>query len=128
MNTFYSWLDRRFPFREIIHEHLTGYYAPKNFNILYYFGSMALLVLLIQILSGIFLLSHYHASAAQAFNSIQTIMYDVKWGWLIRYLHTTGVSFFFIAIYLHMLRGYLYGSFRSPRELLWIIGYTIYLV
>jgi len=128
MNTFYKWLDRRFPFREIVHEHLTGYYAPKNFNFLYYFGSVALLVLFIQILSGIFLLSHYHASAAQAFNSIQSIMYDVKWGWLIRYLHTTGVSFFFIAIYLHMLRGYLYGSFRSPRELLWIIGYTIYLV
>ena len=86
MHTFYSWLDRRFPFREIIREHLTGYYAPKNFNFLYYFGSLALLVLLIQILSGIFLLSHYHASAAQAFASIQSIMYDVKWGWLIRIL------------------------------------------
>jgi ubiquinol-cytochrome c reductase cytochrome b subunit len=122
-----AWIDRRFPLSRLIRESMTEYYAPKNFNFWYFFGSLALLMFAIQVITGIFLLVHYQPSADKAFDSIQTIMYDVKWGWLIRYIHTTGASFFFIVIYLHMLRGYLYGSYRRPRELLWIIGFVIYL-
>ena len=122
-----NWINDRLPFRELAREHLTEYYAPKNFNFWYIFGSLALLVLLIQIISGYFLLIHYQPNKDAAFDSIQTIMYDVKWGWMLRYIHTTGASMFFIVIYLHMFRGLMYGSYRKPRELLWIIGFVIYL-
>jgi len=127
MSGLLAWVDRRFPLTKLVKESMTEYYAPKNFNFWYFFGSLALLVFVIQVVTGIFLLAHYQPSASKAFGSIQGIMYDVKWGWLIRYIHTTGASFFFIVIYLHMLRGYLYGSFRKPRELLWIIGFVIYI-
>ncbi len=126
MSRVLAWVDRRFPLSRLIRESMTEYYAPKNFNFWYFFGSLALLVFAIQVITGIFLLAHYQPSASKAFDSIQTIMFDVKWGWLIRYIHTTGASFFFIVIYLHMLRGYLYGSYRKPRELLWIVGFVIY--
>ncbi len=122
-----NWINDRFPFREMMREHLTEYYAPKNFNIWFIFGSLALVVLGIQIISGIFLLIHYQPNEKSAFDSIQTIMYDVNWGWLLRYAHTTGASMFFIVVYLHIFRGLMYGSFKSPRELLWMIGFAIYL-
>ncbi|MCA1798627.1 MAG: cytochrome b N-terminal domain-containing protein [Xanthomonadaceae bacterium] len=112
----------------MLREHVTEYYAPKNFNFWYYFGSFALLVLVIQIVSGIFLTMHYKPSAVDAFASVEYIMRDVPWGWLIRYIHSTGASMFFIVVYLHMFRALLYGSYRGPRELLWIIGVLIYLV
>ncbi len=123
-----NWINDRFPFREMVREHLTEYYAPKNFNIWFIFGSLALVVLGIQIVSGIFLLIHYQPNEKSAFDSVQTIMYDVNWGWLLRYAHTTGASMFFIVVYLHMFRGLMYGSFKSPRELVWMIGFAIYLV
>ncbi|MFN2300733.1 MAG: cytochrome bc complex cytochrome b subunit [Gammaproteobacteria bacterium] len=123
-----AWIDARFPLSKMLREHVTEYYAPKNFNFWYYFGSFALLVLVIQIVSGIFLTMHYKPSAVDAFASVEYIMRDVPWGWLIRYIHSTGASMFFIVVYLHMFRALLYGSYRGPRELLWIIGVLIYLV
>jgi ubiquinol-cytochrome c reductase cytochrome b subunit len=120
------WLDMRFPGHKLIREHVSEYYAPKNFNFWYYFGSLALVVLVIQILSGIFLAMSYTPSDTEAFQSIEYIMREVEWGWLIRYLHSTGASAFFIVIYLHMFRALLYGSYKNPRELLWIIGMLIY--
>ena len=127
MNRFIDWVDDRFPLRETIRYHLTEYYAPKNFNFFYFFGSLALLVLVIQILSGIWLTMHYKPDAALAFASVEHIMRDVHYGWLIRYMHSTGASAFFIVIYLHMFRGLMYGSHRGPRELLWLIGMLIFL-
>jgi ubiquinol-cytochrome c reductase cytochrome b subunit len=124
---FLGWIDERFPLTKVWNEHLAQYYAPKNFNFWYYFGSLAMLVLVIQILTGIWLAMNYKPSAADAFASVEYIMRDVDWGWLIRYMHSTGASFFFIAVYLHMFRGLMYGSYRKPRELLWIIGLVIYL-
>jgi len=124
---FVGWIDKRFPLTKVWNEHLAEYYAPKNFNFWYYFGSLALLVLVIQILTGIWLAMSYKPSAADAFASVEYIMRDVNWGWLIRYMHSTGASFFFIAVYLHMFRALMYGSYRKPRELLWIIGLIIYL-
>jgi len=107
--------------------HLAQYYAPKNFNAWYYFGSLALLVFVLQIVTGIFLTMNYKPDAGMAFASVEYIMRDVDWGWLIRYLHSTGASFFFITVYLHMFRGLMYGSYKKPRELLWVIGMFIYL-
>ena len=107
--------------------HMGKYYAPKNFNIWYFFGALSLLVFVLQIVSGIFLTMHYKPSEAEAFNSVEYIMREVEWGWLIRYMHSTGASFFFIVIYLHMFRAMMYGSYRGPRELLWIFGMVIYL-
>jgi ubiquinol-cytochrome c reductase cytochrome b subunit len=124
---FLGWIDKRFPLTKVWNEHLAEYYAPKNFNFWYYFGSLAMLVLVIQILTGIWLAMSYKPSAADAFASVEYIMRDVDWGWLIRYMHSTGASFVFIAVYLHMFRALLYGSYRKPRELLWIIGVIIYL-
>jgi ubiquinol-cytochrome c reductase cytochrome b subunit len=124
---FLAWLDKRIPAREFLAEQLTGYYAPKNFNIWYFFGSLALLVLVLQLLSGIFLTMFYKPGEATAFDSVQFIMREVDYGWLIRYLHSTGASFFFIVVYLHMFRAFLYGSYRAPRELLWLIGMAVYL-
>ncbi|MDP1888157.1 cytochrome b, partial [Polaromonas sp.] len=108
-------------------EHMSEYYAPKNFNFWYVFGSLALLVLVIQIVTGIFLTMHYKPDAALAFGSVEYIMRDVPWGWLIRYMHSTGASAFFVVVYLHMFRGLIYGSYRKPRELIWIFGCAIFL-
>jgi ubiquinol-cytochrome c reductase cytochrome b subunit len=123
-----TWVDQRFPLISLWKEHVAEYYAPKNFNFWYYFGSLAMFVLVLQIVTGIFLVMHYKPDAAQAFASVEYIMRDVPWGWLIRYLHSTGASAFFIVIYLHMFRGLLYGSYRQPRELIWIFGMVIYLM
>jgi ubiquinol-cytochrome c reductase cytochrome b subunit len=122
-----NWVDERFPLTATWKAHLSEYYAPKNFNFWYYFGSLALLVLVIQIVSGIFLTMNYKPDAKLAFGSVEYIMRDVPWGWLIRYIHSTGASAFFIVVYLHMFRALMYGSYRKPRELLWIFGMFIYL-
>jgi ubiquinol-cytochrome c reductase cytochrome b subunit len=124
---FLGWIDKRFPLTKVWNEHLAEYYAPKNFNFWYFFGSLAILVLVMQIVTGLWLAMSYKPSAADAFGSVEYIMRDVNWGWLIRYLHSTGASAFFIVIYLHMFRALMYGSYRKPRELLWIIGVVIYL-
>ncbi|MGE5115537.1 MAG: cytochrome b [Betaproteobacteria bacterium] len=122
------WFENRFPtaFAEY-KKHMSEYYAPKNFNVWYVFGSLALLVLVMQIVTGIFLTMHYKPDAGLAFASVEYIMRDVPWGWLIRYMHSTGASAFFILVYLHMFRGLLYGSYRKPRELVWIFGCLIFL-
>ena len=133
MSNLLAWIDDRFPLTKVWREHLSEYYAPRNFNFWYFFGSLALLVLVIQIVSGIFLTMHYKPDASLnaagvpvAFASVEYIMRDVPWGWLIRYIHSTGSSAFFIVVYLHMYRGLLYGSYRGPRELLWLIGVVIF--
>ena len=122
-----QWLNARFPLQRLWNEHLAQYYVPKNFNFWYFFGSLALLVLVIQIVTGIFLTMHYKPDAELAFASVERIMRDVEMGWLIRYLHSTGASFFFIVVYLHMFRGIMYGSFKRPRELVWLLGMLLYL-
>ena len=122
-----GWINDRYPLAKMWNEHAAQYYAPKNFNFWYYFGSIALLVLVVQIVSGIFLTMHYKPSAAEAFASVEYIMREVEWGWLIRYIHSTGASMFFVVVYLHMFRALMYGSYRGPRELLWLIGMLIYL-
>ena len=122
-----NWVDNRFPASKLYNEHLGQYYAPKNFNFWYIFGSLALLVLVIQITTGIFLTMHYKPDAALAFGSVEYIMRDVPWGWLIRYMHSTGASAFFVVVYMHMFRGLIYGSYRKPRELIWIFGCAIFL-
>jgi len=123
-----NWIDERFPLTKVWNEHLAEYYAPKNFNFWYFMGSLAMLVLVLQIVTGVWLAMNYKPDADLAFGSVEFIMRDVEWGWLIRYLHSTGASAFFIVIYLHMFRGLMYGSYRKPRELLWIIGMIVYLV
>ena len=123
-----NWFDDRLPVSKFWNATMAGYMAPKNFNFWYYMGSLALLVLVIQIFSGILLAMHYKPSAAEAFASVEYIMRDVEWGWLIRYMHTTGASFFFILIYLHMFRSLLYGSHKAPRELLWVFGMFLYVM
>ncbi|MCC5794910.1 MAG: cytochrome bc complex cytochrome b subunit [Chromatiales bacterium] len=123
-----GWIDARFPLTKLMKEHITEYYAPRNFNFWYVFGVLALVVLVIQLVTGIFLTMYYQPSAEEAFASVEFIMRDVEWGWLIRYMHSTGASFFFIVVYLHMFRGMMYGSYKPPRELLWIIGMLIYVV
>ena len=129
-----DWVDARFPLTATWKAHLSEYYAPKNFNFWYFFGSLALLVLVIQIVTGIFLVMHYKPDASLnaagvpvAFASVEYIMRDVPGGWLIRYMHSTGASAFFIVVYLHMFRGLLYGSYRKPRELIWVFGTLIFL-
>jgi len=122
-----TWVDNRFPATKLYKEHMSEYYAPKNFNFWYFFGSLAALVLVIQIVTGIFLVMHYKPDAALAFASVEYIMRDVPWGWLVRYMHSTGASAFFIVVYLHMFRGMIYGSYRKPRELIWIFGCLIFL-
>jgi ubiquinol-cytochrome c reductase cytochrome b subunit len=125
----HNWLNNRFPTAfEAYRVHMAEYYAPKNFNFWYFFGSLALLVLVIQIVTGIFLVMHYKPSAAEAFASVEYIMRDVPWGWLIRYMHSTGASAFFVVVYLHMFKAMMYGSYRKPRELVWIFGCTIFLL
>ncbi|NML17547.1 cytochrome b [Azohydromonas caseinilytica] len=122
-----NWVDNRFPASKLYKEHMSEYYAPKNFNFWYIFGSLAMLVLVIQIVTGIFLVMHYKPDANVAFASVEYIMRDVPWGWLVRYMHSTGASAFFVVVYLHMFRGLLYGSYRKPRELVWVFGCAIFL-
>jgi ubiquinol-cytochrome c reductase cytochrome b subunit len=122
-----NWVDNRFPLSKLFKEHMSEYYAPKNFNVLYVFGVLSLLVLVIQIVTGIFLTMHYKPDAALAFGSVEYIMRDVPWGWLIRYMHSTGASAFFVVVYMHMYRGLIYGSYRKPRELTWLFGCAIFL-
>jgi ubiquinol-cytochrome c reductase cytochrome b subunit len=121
-----QWIDDRFPLLDLWNEHLAQYYAPRNFNFWYYFGSLALLVLVNQIVTGIWLTMNYKPDGELAFASVEYIMRDVEWGWLIRYLHSTGASAFFIVVYLHMFRALMYGSYKKPRELIWILGMIIY--
>jgi len=121
-----NWILERFPLAKVWNEHMTHYYAPKNFNIWYFFGSLALLMLVNQFVTGILLTMNYKPDAKLAFDSVEYIMRDVNWGWLIRYMHSTGASAFFIVIYLHMFRGLMYGSFKQPRELIWIFGMLLF--
>ena len=122
-----GWIDQRFPLMSIWNEHIAQYYAPKNFNIWYYFGIFSMVMFVNQILTGIWLTMNYNPSAIDAFSSVEYIMRDVDWGWLIRYMHSTGASFFFIVIYLHMFRALMYDSYKKPRELIWILGMFLYL-
>jgi len=122
-----GWVDKRFPIMRVWSEHFADYYAPKNMGFWSFFGSLAMVVLVLQIVTGIWLAMAYKPSATEAFASVEYIMRDVNWGWLIRYMHSTGASFFFILVYLHMFRGLMWGSYKQPRELLWIIGVIIYL-
>lgn len=125
---FIGWIDDRFPLTKLWKDHLSEYYAPKNFNFWYYFGSLALLVLVNQLITGIVLTMHYKPSAEGAFDSVEYIMRDVPWGNIIRYMHSTGASAFFLVVYMHMYRGLLYGSYKKPRELIWLFGSLIFLV
>ncbi|TQV73197.1 cytochrome bc complex cytochrome b subunit [Aliikangiella marina] len=128
MASFMQWIDDRFPATKVWNEHLAEYYAPKNFNFWYFFGSLALLVLVNQILTGIWLTMNYNPSGEQAYASVEFIMRDVDWGWLLRYMHSTGASAFFVVVYLHMFRALIYGSFRKPRELVWLFGMIIFVL
>ncbi len=128
MEKLLGWIDDRFPLSKMFKEHLSEYYAPKNFNFWYFFGSLAILVLVNQLVTGIWLAMFYTPSAAGAFSSVEYIMRDVHYGWVLRYLHSTGASFFFIVIYLHMFRALLYGSYKKPRELLWIFGMCLFVL
>jgi ubiquinol-cytochrome c reductase cytochrome b subunit len=127
MQKLIEWIDARLPIVDAFERHMSKYYAPKNFNMWYFFGSLSLLVLVNQLLTGIWLTMSYNPSAEGAFASVEYIMRDVEYGWLLRYLHSTGASAFFVVVYLHMFRGLMYGSYRKPRELVWIFGMTIYL-
>ena len=122
-----AWVDSRFPLTSTIEAHLTKYYAPKNLNFFYIFGALAILVLALQIITGIFLAMHYKPDAEKAFESVEYIMREVPWGWLVRYMHSTGASMFFVVVYMHMFRGLIYGSYRKPRELVWVFGCAIFL-
>jgi ubiquinol-cytochrome c reductase cytochrome b subunit len=126
LNQCSEWFLERFPLSDLWNEHMAHYYAPKNFNIWYFFGSLALFVLVNQFITGILLTMNYKPDAKLAFDSVEYIMRDVQWGWLVRYMHSTGASAFFIVVYLHMFRGLLYGSFKQPRELIWIFGMLIF--
>jgi len=124
-----EWFNERAPsFLPVYRKHMTEYYAPKNFNIWYIFGVLSMVVLVNQIVTGIFLTMFFKPSAAEAFASVEYIMRDVEWGWLIRYMHSTGASAFFLVVYIHMFRGVMYGSYKKPRELVWLLGMLIYLV
>jgi ubiquinol-cytochrome c reductase cytochrome b subunit len=122
-----NWIDERLPVTETYEKHMSQYYAPKNFNFWYYFGILATVVLAMQLLTGLWLTMNYNPSGEGAFASIEYIMRDVEYGWLIRYLHSTGASAFFLVIYAHMFRGMMYGSYQKPRELIWLFGMAIYL-
>jgi ubiquinol-cytochrome c reductase cytochrome b subunit len=122
-----AWFYKRLPIEEFVETQLTGYYAPKNFNFWYYFGVLSMVVLALQLFTGIFLTMFYKPGEATAFDSVEYIMREVSWGWLIRYMHSTGAAFFFIVVYLHMFRALLYGSYKAPRELLWLLGMFVYL-
>src|SRR5579871_616902 len=124
---FWGWFNARFPLDKMLKEHVTQYYVPKNINVWYLFGGLSLFVLALQLITGIFLTMSYKPAASDAFASVEYIMRDVEWGWLIRYMHSTGASAFFIVVYLHMFRGLIYGSYRKPRELIWVFGCAIFL-
>ncbi|OOS07954.1 ubiquinol-cytochrome c reductase cytochrome b subunit [Moraxella cuniculi DSM 21768] len=124
---FMSWVDARYPATETYEYHMSKYYAPKNFNFWYFFGVLSMVVLVNQLVTGIWLTMMFNPSAEGAFASLEYIMRDVQGGWLIRYMHSTGASAFFIVVYLHMFRGLMYGSYKKPRELVWLIGMAIYL-
>ncbi|GAA5317374.1 MAG: hypothetical protein AseanaTS_25790 [Candidatus Pelagadaptatus aseana] len=126
--SFMAWVDARLPVTRAFEDHMSKYYAPKNFNFWYFFGVLSMLVLVNQLLTGIWLTMNYTPSAEEAFASVEYIMRDVEWGWLLRYMHSTGASAFFVVVYLHMFRGLMYGSYKAPRELVWIFGMTIYLI
>ncbi|WP_370293481.1 cytochrome bc complex cytochrome b subunit, partial [Thalassolituus sp.] len=126
-NKIMAWIDDRLPVTQTYEKHMSKYYAPKNFNFWYFFGVLSMLMLVNQILTGIWLTMQFTPSAEAAFASVEYIMRDVEWGWLIRYMHSTGATFFFVAVYLHMMRAILYGSYQKPRELIWIFGMLIYL-
>jgi len=128
MSGMLKWVDARFPLMSTWKNHFSGYYAPKNFNFYYFFGSLAMLVLVNQLITGLWLTMFYTPTAAEAFNSIEFIMRDVNYGWLLRYMHSTGASAFFIVIYLHMYRGLLYGSYQKPRELVWLLGMVLFIL
>ncbi len=128
VNAVDEWVNERAGVKDFYKKHLSEYWAPKNFNIWYFFGSLSMLVLVNQLLTGIFLTMHYKPDAELAFASVEYIMRDVEWGWLIRYMHSTGASLFFVVVYLHMFRALLYGSYKKPRELVWILGVAIFLV
>ena len=128
MNNKQSWIDQRFPLSRVINEHLAEYYTPRNFNFWYFFGGLAVVMLIMQLVTGIFLTMHYKPDAEYAFASVEYIMRDVEWGWFIRYMHSTGASAFFVIIYLHMMRALLYGSYKGPRELIWILGMVLYIL
>src|SRR5580698_9198616 len=123
-----KWIDKRYPWTPFWKKHISEYYAPKNFNFWYYFGSFSLLVFVSQIISGIWLVMEYTPTADGSFTSVQHIMREVRYGWLLRFMHTTGASAFFVVVYLHMYRGLIYGSYQKPRELLWLVGMVIYLL
>ncbi len=125
-NKFMEWVDKRYPWTDFWEKHLSKYYAPRNFNFWYYFGSFSLLVFVMQILSGIWLVMEYTPTGEGSFASVQHIMREVRYGWLLRFMHTTGASAFFVVVYLHMYRGLIYGSYQKPRELVWLIGMVIY--
>jgi len=127
MQKLISWIDERLPIVEAFENHMSKYYAPKNFNVWYIFGVLSMVVLVNQLLTGIWLTMSYNPTAEGAFASVEYIMRDVEYGWLLRYLHSTGASAFFVVVYLHMFRGLMYGSYKKPRELIWIFGMTIYL-
>jgi ubiquinol-cytochrome c reductase cytochrome b subunit len=124
---FMGWLNKRLPVDQFMRDQLTGYFAPKNFNFWYFFGVLSLVALVLQLVTGIFLTMHYKVGETTAFDSVQYIMREVPYGWLLRYMHSTGASAFFIVVYLHMFRAFLYGSYKAPRELLWLFGMAIYL-
>ena len=126
MSGFMSWIDERFPVTKVWREHFGEYYAPKNFNFLYYFGAILTVILVLQIVTGIILTMHYKPDVASAFASVEYIMRDVPAGWFVRYLHSVGASMIFIALYIHMFRGLMYGSHKSPRELVWLLGMLLY--
>jgi len=128
MNRFLNWIDERFPLMSTWKNYFSAYYLPKNLNFFYFFGSLALVVLANQFITGLWLTMFYTPSAEQAFSSVEYIMRDVNFGWLLRYMHSTGASAFFIVIYLHMFRGLLYGSYQRPRELVWLLGMFLYLL
>jgi len=128
LNALMGWVDDRLPVTVTYEKHMSKYYAPKNFNFWYFFGVLSMVMLVNQILSGIWLTMNFTPSSEAAFASVEYIMRDVEYGWLLRYMHSTGASFFFIAVYLHMMRGLLYGSYQKPRELIWIFGMGIYLI
>lgn len=123
-----NWLDARIPLTETFEKHAGKYYAPKNFNFWYYFGVLATIVLVMQLVTGIWLTMNYVPSDREAFASVEYIMREVEWGWLFRYMHSTGASAFFLVVYLHIFRGMLYGSYQKPRELIWILGMMIFLM
>ncbi len=128
MNGLVNWVDARFPLLSTWRNHVSEYYAPKNFNFYYFFGSLAMVVLLNQLVTGLWLTMFYTPTAADAFNSVEYIMRDVNYGWIFRYMHSTGASAFFIVIYFHMFRGLLYGSYQKPRELVWLLGMVIFIL